>query len=294
MSRRAFTLIELLVVIAIIAILAAILFPVFAQAKMAAKKTADITQMKQISTAVQIYLGDYDDLFPMLRNGITDWGCANNTYGSAGGGPGLQCHQVNATHVMLKPYIKNTQIWKSPVDSMPRCDDASTGFGGAGTQGALSYVMTRYAPSLGATLNYGIAGWGSGTAIPTDPSSLSSSAVGNVSGTIALVPSFISWSYFTGFGQHRADPREYAFDPSTGFTTGLPTWPNVTRLAAWCGNDTMSMGAYGNVSVFGMADSSAKAINRGQTMDARWRTDLAGAVANFSKNMFHYDERYKS
>ncbi|HEU4752804.1 MAG TPA: prepilin-type N-terminal cleavage/methylation domain-containing protein, partial [Armatimonadota bacterium] len=58
---RGFTLIELLVVIAIIAILAAILFPVFAQAKVAAKKTADLSNLKQIGTSVFLYAGDNDD-----------------------------------------------------------------------------------------------------------------------------------------------------------------------------------------------------------------------------------------
>lgn len=65
MNRRGFTLIELLVVIAIIAILAAILFPVFAQAKEAAKKTQSISHMKQNGTATLIYVADYDDLFPL-------------------------------------------------------------------------------------------------------------------------------------------------------------------------------------------------------------------------------------
>lgn len=63
-SRRAFTLIELLVVIAIIAILAAILFPVFAQAKQAAKKTASLSNVKQLTTATVMYAGDNDDIFP--------------------------------------------------------------------------------------------------------------------------------------------------------------------------------------------------------------------------------------
>jgi prepilin-type N-terminal cleavage/methylation domain-containing protein len=65
--KRAFTLIELLVVIAIIAILAAILFPVFAQAKEAAKKTTCISNQKQIGTALQIYLSDSDDVMPITR-----------------------------------------------------------------------------------------------------------------------------------------------------------------------------------------------------------------------------------
>lgn len=62
--RRGFTLIELLVVIAIIAILAAILFPVFAQAKAAAKQTANLSNLKQLGTAAQMYCADYDDLLP--------------------------------------------------------------------------------------------------------------------------------------------------------------------------------------------------------------------------------------
>jgi prepilin-type N-terminal cleavage/methylation domain-containing protein len=63
--KRAFTLIELLVVIAIIAILAAILFPVFAQAKMAAKQISAVSNTKQVGTGVLIYINDFDDTFPL-------------------------------------------------------------------------------------------------------------------------------------------------------------------------------------------------------------------------------------
>src|SRR5450631_624437 len=62
--KRGFTLIELLVVIAIIAILAAILFPVFAQAKAAAKKTTCLSNLKQIGLGTRMYLADADDSYP--------------------------------------------------------------------------------------------------------------------------------------------------------------------------------------------------------------------------------------
>lgn len=82
--NQAFTLIELLVVIAIIAILAAILFPVFAQAKEAAKKTVSIANTKQITLGVLLYAGDADDRSVPLTNIQSDvpftWGMLVNSY----------------------------------------------------------------------------------------------------------------------------------------------------------------------------------------------------------------------
>ncbi len=106
MVRRAFTLIELLVVIAIIAILAAILFPVFAQAKAAAKRSQCLSNMKQMGTATQIYLGDADDTYPIVYNG-------NNS-----------CS--HAEYVLIYPYMKNIDIMSCPEggssgDSLPTC-----------------------------------------------------------------------------------------------------------------------------------------------------------------------------
>lgn len=74
MKNRAFTLIELLVVIAIIAILAAILFPVFAQAKRAAKGTVALSSAKQLSLAQLMYSNDYDDDFPLTMQYDSNWG----------------------------------------------------------------------------------------------------------------------------------------------------------------------------------------------------------------------------
>ncbi len=64
-SRAGFTLIELLVVIAIIAVLAAILFPVFAQAREKARQTACLSNLKQMGTAVMMYSLDYDETLPL-------------------------------------------------------------------------------------------------------------------------------------------------------------------------------------------------------------------------------------
>lgn len=97
-SKKAFTLIELLVVIAIIAILAAILFPVFAQAKGAAKKTQCLSNMKQLGTGLMMYSSDYDDMF--FRTG---WLCGMWTDIDYGPMPDL-----------LYPYTKNAQIWTCP------------------------------------------------------------------------------------------------------------------------------------------------------------------------------------
>ena len=94
--KKAFTLIELLVVIAIIAILAAILFPVFAQAKVAAKKTVDLSNLKQIGTAMQIYAGDADD---QLGDSI-NFNTQTESY---------------ILNTRLMPYTKSKDIYKCPT-----------------------------------------------------------------------------------------------------------------------------------------------------------------------------------
>ncbi|MBX3112646.1 MAG: prepilin-type N-terminal cleavage/methylation domain-containing protein [Fimbriimonadaceae bacterium] len=109
--KRAFTLIELLVVIAIIAILAAILFPVFAQAKLAAKKTSSLSNVKQETMAAKIYQGDYDDMFPLSMSGrYGNLGCPTST-GCADGLPTPSMTWVGIT----APYIKSIQMLVDPV-----------------------------------------------------------------------------------------------------------------------------------------------------------------------------------
>lgn len=106
MLRRAFTLIELLVVIAIIAILAAILFPVFAQAKAAAKKTACLSNLKQVGLATMMYNGAFDDLYPA-------WAARSNAVN--GGNT-----RYMSPDQQISGYVKSDQIWHCPEDSKPR------------------------------------------------------------------------------------------------------------------------------------------------------------------------------
>lgn len=120
--KKAFTLIELLVVIAIIAILAAILFPVFAQAKLAAKKTQGVSNTKQTGTAFNIYLADYDDKFPLSHSIRADnshrYGtihpAPSNAIGSGWDAPAI-IEQTNAMwHMSVQPYMKNWEMLNAP------------------------------------------------------------------------------------------------------------------------------------------------------------------------------------
>lgn len=120
-NRKAFTLIELLVVIAIIAILAAILFPVFAQARAKARQASCISNLKQIGTASLMYVQDYDESFYPHRfncdggdgTGVAKVTCDAYLNGSVPGVANLDVDSLKRFYwcYLLYPYTKNMQIY---------------------------------------------------------------------------------------------------------------------------------------------------------------------------------------
>lgn len=118
-QRRGFTLIELLVVIAIIAILAAILFPVFAKAREKARQTSCMSNLKQIGLSIHMYTSDYDENMPMNYSGD---GTVNLHW-----------------HDQVAPYSKNTQMFVCPSNPVPpQWSYAANNWVMSGSWGAMS------------------------------------------------------------------------------------------------------------------------------------------------------------
>ncbi len=99
--EHGFTLIELLVVIAIIAILAAILFPVFARAREKARQTSCLSNVRQLGLGIRMYIDDFDEYFPSR-------------------------YQGGAWYNVIRPYVKNDQIFICPSDDRIGTDTPPT------------------------------------------------------------------------------------------------------------------------------------------------------------------------
>lgn len=130
MKRRAFTLIELLVVIAIIAILAAILFPVFAQAREKARGISCLSNLKQAGLAYAMYTQDYDETTPCQVTPVTQYDADN--FAVSGG----------YWYMLIQPYTKNWQLFVCP----DRSDTTSSKKNPAGLE---------LGPKLGRSMGYG-------------------------------------------------------------------------------------------------------------------------------------------
>ncbi len=139
--RRAFTLIELLIVIAIIAILAAILFPVFAQAKLSAKQSVSLSNQKQLGLATMLYLSSNDD--QMFFYGSSASPSKSRT--------GVIVAPVDVDKQrwwnVLMPYIKSKGILRAPADEAPTNSPDELG-----QKDILrSYIACRHAEAISST-----------------------------------------------------------------------------------------------------------------------------------------------
>ncbi|MEN6303904.1 MAG: DUF1559 domain-containing protein [Armatimonadia bacterium] len=134
MRRRGFTLIELLVVIAIIAILAAILFPVFAKAREKARQTSCLSNVKQLMLGVLSYAQDYDEMLPAHYYGPAG---SAVTYPGGGTSTGLMWYW------MIQPYVKSINLFDCPSARLRWTGN----YTGGSMYGYSRYIVSN--PSLG-------------------------------------------------------------------------------------------------------------------------------------------------
>jgi len=211
LQRRAFTLIELLVVIAIIAILAAILFPVFAQAREKARQITCVSNMKNLGLAFMMYVQDYDETFPM-----------NQYYASAD-----HQSQQHTWAAVTAPYIKNGDTYK----------DGTTGEilanGGGGIFQCPSFPSKQ-------TYNYGVHNfliedgdcpWNLPDANGHHFAVNSLTAISNPADTIFVVEK--GQSYNTGWSWSQFEAGEWVWTDYVSPVNGVPTHDGAHNELKW-------------------------------------------------------------
>jgi prepilin-type N-terminal cleavage/methylation domain-containing protein/prepilin-type processing-associated H-X9-DG protein len=210
MFRRAFTLIELLVVIAIIAILAAILFPVFAQAKLAAKGTASLSNAKQLSLGMIMYGGDADDTFVPVG------------YPDPTAPIGWAPDYIRTWAQSILPYMKNADILLDPLTKP------------GDTSWAPRDAIISYYPQFGYAFQAlsPVTGLGS-------PKPLSQTALGGPAETVMLTSKATTYDEYSPGWDARSLDSSFTIgapycDMSNGWTTGVnpQSWCNFV-LPGW-------------------------------------------------------------
>jgi prepilin-type N-terminal cleavage/methylation domain-containing protein/prepilin-type processing-associated H-X9-DG protein len=253
-KRRGFTLIELLVVIAIIAILAAILFPVFAQARDRARSAACLSNLKQMGTAWMMYAQDYDERFPVAQP-LNVWGDCRTMKdrGAFGGWIGN----------LLMPYTKNSDIFKCPTNpQFNKVNDAQGPCGAteaiAKAQWGIPYLYTSYG------YNY-VALWNRGMGDISRPAD-----------QLAIYDAISQWTdcNYTQSGScgiwHERDI------PAFLTKLGIPLHPGMKNPYAagnWVGNSVKYVAPHSNMVNFMYADGHAKA--------SRWDKLTWGNLAGY-------------
>jgi prepilin-type N-terminal cleavage/methylation domain-containing protein len=300
MSKKAFTLIELLVVIAIIAILAAILFPVFAQAKEAAKKTTCLSNNKQIGMAIQMYLTDSDDTYSPAYY-----------YRNPNSSGNLDATGIEQWSGFMQPYIKNYKMFVCPSDKKrglaPTNFDDRPGGGnnmGEGADGSTSFtsgtgLQDNQAPRLSYTANEALMprprGGIGGVMVGQPQNVVGAGSVDNPANTIAVTEFTDYVNAVTGTGpggttykSHRpSDAFALDVNGTVPYDTSIPIDPNsiygVSSAAAdaiFAAQPTaplgggsyphiiyISSGRHAGGDTFVFADCHAKFMRVSQTLD---------------------------
>jgi prepilin-type N-terminal cleavage/methylation domain-containing protein len=286
--KRAFTLIELLVVIAIIAILAAILFPVFAQAKVAAKATANLSNLKQLSLGVLQYANDYDDAFPLAVQ-----------EGTVAEQQAIYPPTVSVTLTSnpvgvipwqegIYPYTKNRQIYTSPLASNPSGTGPVLQFEQAqffgvmpraaalaySTNGAFNLISAQVNAGNGALVDGPFGAYADPLAAQVtiyNTSSLSQSNIQNISNVIMISD---AGSFDMGFATTTANPNGSTTTPAcvaditpnpysnSNTAVYVGPWSRKGTTGNWTGGSVCSFAqGQGGTTTNTFTDGSAKALN---------------------------------
>ncbi len=278
--RKAFTLIELLVVIAIIAILAAILFPVFAQAKEAAKDTQTLSNLKQTGLSNLIYAGDYDDTFALShRNepanaalfGISTWQVDVQPYTKSWG---VMLHAKNTalpTDPALAAWQRNLHFGVFGRAAITTPGASYFQSFASGFSNAIGGVLPRYEGVFGIGTATGSQAWTNNTttAVP----SFSNTQIENVSGTVMVAEGGM-WDLWTASLDGINHPLAYGvqWTPTAQYNLGgssefLMAGPHARKRAV--DNRTgLRLAICNGISTYVATDGSAKSINyRGRLME---------------------------
>lgn len=267
--KKAFTLIELLVVIAIIAILAAILFPVFAQAKTAAKKTQDLSNTKNNLTSMLLYSADYDDMsVPLMWSEATffvnyDW-------------------RTDMTWPQLvQPYQKNWQIHRNPADGQANDRQSLVNMGYPATS---TGRQKEYAVGLNTSYGFNYMAWspmnGNAQFMPV------SMTVSNTSQCILLANSIWdkSGSSPVGGGNWFIEAPHWSFSTTQYWFGGWQIMNNTSWLQY--GGVWPFFGTRANV---GMGDTSAKNFGVTQLLAGVSRNSAGNVTGVFDRELYLWD-----
>jgi len=212
--RRGFTLIELLVVIAIIAILAAILFPVFAKAREKARQTSCLSNLKQLGLGMLMYAQDYDETFSGMGNG------RSTTVPVIPGSDFCQ-HPTSGIYyyswaAVIYPYVKNEQIYQCPSTKY-NCYGVSYGVPGHGINAARTGPVSIFGRPTQADIKR-----------PAEIMMIGEKGTGGGDQYINVVSTSASCTYYAGRASHNEGSNVAFFD-------GHSKWFMSVQPAAYSG-----------------------------------------------------------